>query len=303
MGSITAPSPSRAGIMVVNPRLHEPITTENADIFSRWTKLHFRDLLGIPTESGKTGGVTRTLRFVNGAEGSVDGKYGYGMGMESILFYTIFAPAISIFRSPQYYAVSRRLDLENTRPLLEGEEKVGCEEGLMVWDVVGAYFTIYEEVELDGRGDGSTSALSGYAAYADVPESEKEGVVLVGLGVSASGNAENGKVGAETVNELQAGLVEYLKTTVLKEEVKEKVYTTVYRNAGTDAQPDMHPHIGADVVGGGDWLVLLALASGEASKKEDLESVVGKWVDGVRSKNISGVEIRLGVWKKELDLH
>ncbi|KAH7076429.1 hypothetical protein BKA63DRAFT_510097 [Paraphoma chrysanthemicola] len=296
MGSIADPSRPRAGIMVVNPRLHEPITKENAEIFSRWTKLHFRDLLSIPSESGtvggKAGGVTRTLRFVNGLEGSGSGKYGHEMGKESTLFYTIFAPAISIFRSPQYYAVSRRLDLENTRSLLDGEEKVGCEEGLMVWDVVGAYFTIYEE-ELNS---------SGYAAYADVP-SRDEGVVLVGLGVSGSGDAEKGDVGVGKVSELQKGLVEYLKTTVLKEEEKERVYTTVYRNAGTDAQPDMHPHIGADVVGGGDWLVLLALAGGEASTKEDLESAVAKWIEVVHSKNTSGVEVRFGVWKKELDLH
>lgn len=85
---------ARPGIMIVNPRLHDP-TPENAAMFMRWTKLHNRDLLTYLDVSHEDGceRIERAMRF--SAAGDVDGygdegqdkdeegKYGHENGKEA----------------------------------------------------------------------------------------------------------------------------------------------------------------------------------------------------------------------------
>ncbi|KAF2025218.1 hypothetical protein EK21DRAFT_117007 [Setomelanomma holmii] len=273
---------STAGIMLVNPRLHDP-TSQNADTFERWTKLHFRDLLtdlSDPEHSGSH--VTRTLRFV---ASDVNSKYGHGAGTESQYLYTIRTLHIPVFRTPSYYAISRRLDLENTRNLLDGEEEVGCEEGSMVWDIVNASFSIFEEADTG----------SDIPAYSNLPAANGsvDGIRLIGIGLNGLGD--------HGVKALFGGLLHYLKSNTGE---GLQLYASLYHNVGADAQPDMHPRISADVVGGAEWLFLAAIEF-PYSEDEKLEDRVAKWVDearGVGKDGVSEYRINFGVWSREVDM-
>jgi hypothetical protein len=144
MGSISTPQRT-PGILVVHPRLHDP-SPSNAATFLRWTKLHYRDLLSLPAAAEDGGHVLRAMRFT-----SLDGndKYGHAAPTESKYFYLVLATSISAFLTPEYYAMSRRLDLENTRKLADGEEPVGCKEG-MVFDICNAKFSVYQDLDQSG---------------------------------------------------------------------------------------------------------------------------------------------------------
>jgi hypothetical protein len=93
------------GVMIVRPSPYEN-TKEDAATFKRWTTMHFRDLLNVAPASSDTKGISRTMRYINTA---------------GELFYTIHADDIDIWQTPVYHAVSRRLDLENTRKVEKGE--------------------------------------------------------------------------------------------------------------------------------------------------------------------------------------
>lgn len=135
-------NPHRPGIMLVNPRLKTP-SPDSAATFLRWTKLHFRDLLNIPSHPTH-GRLTRCLRFVVPDDNN-DTNYSH-TNPETLppYLYTCHIDDIGIVQSQAYYDVSRKLDLESTRDLGEGEEKVGREG--MVFDIVDAEFAIYEEM-------------------------------------------------------------------------------------------------------------------------------------------------------------
>lgn len=151
----------------------------------------------------------------------------------------------------------------------------------MVWDVCDAKFTIYEEVE--------TSDEEGVAAYGSYDGTQGKGW-LVGVATSASD--------VSTVKEMRTGLVNYLTTYA---SVSPKLFSTIYRNAGANAQPNMHPTISRELVGGGEWLILLLVVD----VKEDVlrgagvESIVDRWADDVKVK---GLEMKYGVWRNEIDL-
>jgi hypothetical protein len=196
-------------------------------------------------------------------------------------FYTILSTHIPIFQIPAYYAISRRLDLENTRDLENGEEKVGCDEGMMVWDVCNAKFTVYEEVK--------TSEAEGVVAYGSFERTQGKGW-LVGVATSASD--------VNTVKEMRTGLVDYLTTHA---SVSPKLFSTIYRNAGADAQPNMHPTISKELVGGGEWLILLMVVDVEEdiSKGGGVDSIVHSWADNVNEKSL---EMKYGIWRNEIDL-
>ena len=106
MGDSTEPTnngiSNQPGIMIVRPILHEK-TMKNAETFKRWTVMHFRDLLNLPPRPDDKG-ISRALRYTN---------------TKGDMFYTIHADDIRIWRSQPYYEASRRLDLENTRPMEE----------------------------------------------------------------------------------------------------------------------------------------------------------------------------------------
>ncbi|KAI4631633.1 uncharacterized protein J4E87_002339 [Alternaria ethzedia] len=118
------------GLLLVHPRLHDP-TPANATTFLRWTKLHFRDMLNIPdTGSGR---VTQDLRFVapegdDGYTHTHDKKKEEGEGGKSAMpkyLYTCLMDDIAFLKTEPYMGVSRRLNLEKSRNLEEGEVGVG----------------------------------------------------------------------------------------------------------------------------------------------------------------------------------
>lgn len=273
MGSDSAP-PSRPGILVVHPRLHNP-TPENATTFLRWTKLHFRDLLNLPAVDSDGGHVTQAMRFA-----ALDGNERYGQvnGTESKYFYIILSTSTSAFLTPQYYALSRRLDLENTRNLIEGEEPVKSKEGEMVWDIVDARFSVYQELE------SSESERLGLAKYEGKREEGKTCLVTLSTTVPPQ--------------ELQSELLGLFEARAPKEL---KVYTSVYRDAGVDAQPNEHPKIEKDAVGGGDWLVLILVVDEEGCmlKVKHVEMMVEGWV---KQQKDQGMEVKFGVWSGEIEV-
>ncbi|KAI4921273.1 hypothetical protein J4E85_008618 [Alternaria conjuncta] len=140
----------KPGLLLVHPRLHDP-TPANATTFLRWTKLHFRDMLNIPdTGSGR---VTQDLRFVapEDDDGYTHDKKEEGEDGKSAMpkyLYTCLMDDIAFLKTEAYMGVSRRLNLEKSRTLEEGEVGVGFleekEEGeeKMVFDIVDAQFAV-----------------------------------------------------------------------------------------------------------------------------------------------------------------
>jgi hypothetical protein len=173
--------------------------------------------------------------------------------------------------------VSRRLDLENTRELGEGEEEVGSEEGSMVSDVCEARFSVYEEVE---------SEFEGVGRYGDACGGR--GSVVVGIRCRE-------KASAPEVRSIQKDVMDVLREGRVVGDGT-KMYSSVYRHAEDEAHPDGHPDIGRDEVGGGEWLVLVLVAGVGEDRAEvrKLEEVVGEWA--------MGKEVKGGVWVGEVDM-
>lgn len=294
---ITMSSSLRPGVMICTPSLHDP-TPANAEIFLRWTKLHNRELLGLPA-APNGGKITRALRFARPhALGGV-GEYvlapspifkpllsilqreiALGQTCRYVLsrlinlsryFYTILANDIAFWHSDQYHEGSRRLDLENTRTLGEGEEPVGCEQGKMVWDVCDAKFSIYEEVQ-------SSDDELEVKAYPSHPRSEGDKRKwLVGL---------NGEGDENDARKVQKELVGWLRGGLGVESV---LYSSLYRHGGKEAQPDKHPAIEEGRVGSRKWLLIVLVVGGD---EDGVEELVEEWGEGVE----------VGVWRGEVDM-
>jgi hypothetical protein len=157
--TMASPSPTpKPGLLLVHPRLHDPTPT-NATTFLRWTRLHFRDLLDMP-DTG-SGHVTRDLRFVapDSDDAYTHKKEEDGAGEEVMrpkYMYTCLVDNLAVLKGEAYNGVSRRLNLEKTRGLKNGEVGVEAqeEEGeeKMVFDIVDAKFAVYEEVESGSLG-------------------------------------------------------------------------------------------------------------------------------------------------------
>lgn len=217
---------------------------------------------------------------------------------ESRYFYTLLTPTLSTFKSTPYYALSRRLDLENTRPLHDGEEKVGCVEGMMVWDVVDATFAIFEEIPVPlPLAVSSTNNTSSFQDRTSSPITIGKHH-LVGVGINSADENQAQKLCRELTECLSHGGC--------------TLYATLYRNKGLGALPEMHEGIGGDGVGVCGWVVLVLVDGGveggewrgerdgreEVDGRGELEEVVGEWVGGLGG----GVEVRFGVWRGELDM-
>ena len=283
--------------MLVRPSLYER-HEENAETFKRWTAMHFRDLLNLKPSSDNTEGISRTLRYTN-----ADGE----------LFYTIHADDISIWKTQAYYAVSRRLDLENTRTVEEGERPVlpsphAFGDEPMVWHLVNAEFAILEEHR------GPQPAWDHVEAYHSLPltllssQSEKSSVpacLLVTLTYTSSVSQEEGEEHSgppKQLTHLQAEAVTHLSSDY---SANNRVYTSIYRH-NSDAQPDMHPTIAAGADGNGSWVACI-LVGGEVSEtrrthlRVQLDDVVNKrarWEGLGRRKLDWGVKV--GVWNGEV---
>lgn len=103
--------PRRPGISVVRPKLHED-TQENRELFSRWFRLHMRDILSLP-EDKELGSPRKVLRYTRTNE------HGGEEYLHTVVLDDIRIPATNAFQG-----ISRRLDLENTRELRNDEEPV-----------------------------------------------------------------------------------------------------------------------------------------------------------------------------------
>jgi hypothetical protein len=138
MGDI-GPATRRRGISLVRPKLHED-TQENRGLFRRWTKLHTRDVLSIPKDVD-LGGTSKLLRYKRSENGGEE------------YLYTIHFDDIKLLTTVPFQNVSRRLDLENTRPLgpggeavlQTGDERQGTEP--MVSSIVGPTSGMFEVVD------------------------------------------------------------------------------------------------------------------------------------------------------------
>jgi hypothetical protein len=173
--------------------------------------------------------------------------------------------------------VPKDFGLERTRELAEGEEEVGCEEGVMVWDVSDAAFTIY--VEEDAMGKRSVPAYSDFRGT-------KEGgkTCLVGIATPRLDGPA-----------LQTSVLKRLEENM---EGKGKVFSSVYRNAGKEAQPAHHPFIGKDLVGSAERLVLVLVVDEEGTglDREGLEGMIEEW------GREQGGDVKTGVWGGEVDM-
>jgi hypothetical protein len=76
-----------------------------------------------------------------------------------------------------------------------------------------------------------------------------------------------------------------------------KIFSSVYCLKG-DAQPNEHPKIEPELVGGREWLVLILVVDDEGAmlKVEHVEMMVGGWA------NQQGVEVKFGVWEGEVEV-
>src|SRR4051812_47358973 len=101
----------RPGIMLVRSRIHSPSTFSRTQ-YARWTQIHFKDLLDMPRDE-ETGSITHTLRF------TASEPIPLGDQWDCPYFNTIHVEDVGVLHTEAYHDVSRRLDLENTRSLVE----------------------------------------------------------------------------------------------------------------------------------------------------------------------------------------
>lgn len=176
-----------------------------------------------------------------------------------------------IWSSQGYKDNCKRLDLENTRELLPGEEPVGCKAEMMVFDVCNAQFSIYELV-----GEGTAE---GYHSHPKLQKGQRKVLVAV--------NVDGDEDGAREVLRGIAKDVENAR--------KGEAYASLYRHAGEEAQPYMHPPIEKADVGGGEWLGLVAIVGDEGLGVEEVRKVL-KEGEGNRDG------VKTGVWEEVLEV-
>ncbi|KAJ4346275.1 hypothetical protein N0V95_005540 [Ascochyta clinopodiicola] len=286
---------TQSGIMVVRPSLHKQ-TEENAATFKRWTIMHFRDLLNLAPKSPDAKGIFQAMRYKSTA---------------GELFYTIHADDISIWKTPAYYAISRRLDLENTRKVEEGEQAVlpdpkelGDEP--MVWHLVNAEFGIFSEQSISGSGQDAYQCIPVSLLSAKGSQPSAPTCLLVTLTcTSIKGEKEYDtqeppqvikEMQLETLTQLSAGSSSF----------DGKVFTNIYRHIPS-AQPDMHPAIAEGAHGNGQW-VLCLMVEEDVSEARGVELKAGledkieeeKRREQNEGKRTAQWKLRVGVWRGEV---
>jgi len=249
------------------------------------------------------GRVTQDLRFV-APEG--DDGYGHdkkeagegGKGAMPKYFYTCLMDDIAFLKTEAYMGVSRRLNLEKSRNLEEGEVGVGFleeeEEGeeKMVFDIVDARFAVYEEVGGLGReGEMPFQRLPKHLA-SRMGAAPKSVLVAVYIDVPLGVGAERDTVPRGLHDSLFARFKAVVPPAL-------KPYSSLYKWAGVEAQPDSHPLIGKDRRG--EWMVLLLLVDeeGETLVRGHAVMLVEGWVEQERGKVRDG-RIEFGVWEGEV---
>ncbi|KAF2260191.1 hypothetical protein CC78DRAFT_37399 [Lojkania enalia] len=135
------------GLFLIHCRLLPPYS-ETASQFLKWFKLHYRDIASLPADPIK-GLITHGVPYL---APDTDPKYGHDDSKMPPYYFTCMLTDCAYLGTGPYVQMSRRLDLENTREMVDGEVAVG-KEG-MVFDVVDARFAVYELVD---TGDKITS--------------------------------------------------------------------------------------------------------------------------------------------------
>jgi hypothetical protein len=278
------------GIMIVRPRLHEQ-TKDNEETFKRWTAMHFRDLLNLTSPPNTDATViTQTLRYRNST-----GR----------LLYTIHVNDIDALKTKEYYAASRRLDLENTRKVGEGEEAVlpgsnGLGDEPMVWDLVNAEFGVFEEVLPSDHNQNEEYGVDPYQSLptslmfpkGTTPSAPPSMLVTITFNFPAS-ETESFEP-PKQVRKIQSDILGYVSAIS-----ETGVYTSLYRQ-NSDAQPDMHPVIAKGEDGNGQW-VICVMVGGEVNspKFSGLEKELDEWEQEAKRK-MEDLEVKVGVWRGEL---
>lgn len=100
---------------------------------------------------------------------------------------------------------------------------------------------------------------------------------------------------------MQASLLSHFSSFPQPQDLPCKVYTSLYRHAGKEAQPADHPEI--DCEASGEWLVvvLLALNGGWVGTRDDVEGWTEQWAEAVRESE-KAVNLNFGVWHSELSM-
>jgi hypothetical protein len=270
MGSVESP---KGGLLLVHPRLLTP-SPSNASTFLRWTKLHFRDLLNIPADTSSGAKVTSCMRLT-APDTAINYSHEEKQGVRPAYTYTCFVNDISVLKSKPYYDVSRKLNLELTRPLGKGEEAVGFpDKDAMVFDIVDAKFAVYEcETHDPGVEDRSFQDIPA-TMFSSAGESPKAAPVLVAqvhfMVINVEPEHEVGRAISARVS-----LFRHLEGSF----PKYKVYASLYRWAGKEAQPRDHPLI--DVEKSARWMIMVCLESdGKMGLPQMLlDSVIEQWVN------------------------
>lgn len=245
-----------------------------------------------------SGHVTQDLRFVapEGDEAYTHNKEEEGEGKEMLpkYLYTCLVNDIACLKGEAYAAVSRQLNLEKTRALGEGEVEVGFqeeEEGeeKMVFDIVDAKFAVYEEV--GGGGEMSFQRLPPHLT-SRMGAAPKSVLVAVYGDVSPGAGVDRNTVLQILHDSLLARFKAVVPPTLTP-------YSSLYKWAGVEAQPDSHPLIGKD--GRGEWMVLLSLVDekGETLVREHAVMLVKGWVEEERGRVGVG-RIDFGLWEGEV---
>lgn len=298
----TATVNQRPGVMIVRPTLHEQ-TEENAATFKRWTVMHFQDLLSLSQSASKTEGISRAIRYTNTA---------------GELFYTIHVDNISILKSSAYYAVSRRLDLENTRNVENGEEAVlpksndlGLGVEPMIWQLVNAEFGIFQEHMSSNTAQDAQEWSHPYQSL-DLSLVSSRGaspfappclLVTLTFNSSAVSSDEKEAQPPQCLLDLQISAISHLASD---HSTNGKIYSSIYRHI-PGAQPDMHPTITKGADGNGVWVVCI-LIEGKVDGvmrtrlKEGLDESMNaiKKRDGETNEGSVGWDVKMGIWEGEL---
>lgn len=128
------------GLFLIHCRIPSQ-SAEDKDRFLKWTKLHYRDIASLPVDPVK-GQFTHGIAYI---APDTDPKYKHDDSGLGPYFYTCMLDDIAYLHTEPYITMSRALDLESTRPMLEGEVPVG--KGGMVFDICDARFAVYEEYD------------------------------------------------------------------------------------------------------------------------------------------------------------
>lgn len=291
MGEKTTNSDKRPGILVVRPTLHEP-TNENAATFKRWTIMHYRDLLNLAPPKSNTKAMSHTLRYTNSA---------------GEIFHTIHADDIDVWNTPAYYAVSRRLDLENTRQVGVGEEAVlpashdlGLGEEPMIWHLVSAEFGVFVEVVSDQHTRNGVESYQSFPSSLLSPSGAKPSApstLLVVLTFRSPQQDTDAGVKLNQVQDFGAEVAARLSDGYAE---SGKVYTSLYRHV-PEAQPHQHPVIAAGEDGDGEWVACIMVEGRfDKSRVGTLETELEDLVDKKRSDSAVGWYVRVGVWSGDV---